>query len=319
MTADSAATVIIGQRVKPEAEQEFAAWQHDVNEAASRYPGFLGAEVAAPTEVQPDWVVVYRFDTVANLQAWINSATRQDKLSAGQRFIEGPATQQVVGGSAKPTDQLVTVVVSHRITADHVDEFLEWQKRLQAAESTFTGYRGSELFRPIDGLQDEWTALYRYDNATALDAWLTSDVRSALLAEGKKFHEFELRTVDNSFGSWFAFDENGKEAPPPSDFKTSIAVWFGLYPTVVLLSLAMSPLKLPLWAALLIGNLFSSFTMSYLTMPYYVNPVLKRWLRPRATDSTRASNWWGIGITVAGLTFWSVVFCLVTTVFWHLT
>ena len=88
------------------------------------------------------------------------------------------------------------------------------------------------------------------------------------------------RTIDNSFGSWFAFDEHGAEAPPPSDTKTSIAVWVGLYPTVVLLTLALSPLKMPLWLGLLVGNLLSSFAMSFLTMPYYVNPLLKRWLRP---------------------------------------
>ena len=314
----AAATVIIGQRVKPGSEQEFAAWQHEVNEAASHYPGFLGAEVTAPTGLQPDWVVVYRFDSVANVQAWINSATRQDQLAVGERFLDGPATQQVVGGSAKPTDQLVTVVVSHRVGPDQVDEFLAWQDRLRLAESQFAGYRGSELFRPIEGVQDEWTALYRYDNAAALDTWLTSDERKALLSEGRKFHDFELRTIDNSFGSWFAFDEHGAEAPPPSDTKTSLAVWMGLYPTVVFLTLALSPLHMPLWLSMLVGNLLSSFAMSFVAMPYYVNPLLRRWLRPPPDAPKARTNWQGLGI-IAGLNlFWVVVFYLMTQVIWHL-
>ena len=129
-------------------------------------------------------------------------------------------------------------------------------------------------------MQEEWTALYRYDSAADLDRWLVSDERKQLLAEGEKFADFQSRTIDNSFGSWFAFDEHGHEAPPPSDVKTSIAVWVGLYPTVVFLTLALSPLKMPLWLGLLVGNLFSSFAMSFVTMPYYVNPLLKRWLRP---------------------------------------
>ena len=45
----------------------------------------------------------------------------------------------------------------------------------------------------------------------------------------------------------------------PSESKTSIAVWVGLYPTAVLLTLAMSPARLPLWQGMLIGNLLSSF------------------------------------------------------------
>ncbi len=114
---------------------------------------------------------------------------------------------------------------------------MAWQERLRLAESTFPGFRGTELFRPVPGVQEEWTALYRYDSAADLDKWLVSDERKQLLAEGEKFADFHSRTIDNSFGSWFAFDEHGNEAPPPSDVKTSIAVWVGLYPTVVFLSL----------------------------------------------------------------------------------
>lgn len=316
--ADGAATVIIGQRVRPGAEDEFVTWQHELNETASHYPGFLGAEVTAPTALQPDWVVVYRFDSIANVQAWINSATRQERLAAGSAYLEGPPTQQVVGGSAKPTDQLVTVVVTHRVRPELVDDFLGWQDRLRLAESTFEGYRGSELFRPIEGVQDEWTAMYRYDNAAALDTWLTSDVRRELLAEGRKFHDFELRTVDNSFGNWFAFDESGNVAPPPSDTKSSIAVWVGLYPTVVILTLALSPLHMPLWLGMLVGNLLSSFAMSFATMPYYVNPLLKHWLRPPPDVPIARTNVRGFATVVVVMALWTLVIYLVTHQFWHL-
>nr|WP_184437433.1 antibiotic biosynthesis monooxygenase [Mycobacterium sp. AZCC_0083] len=318
VTADNAATVIIGQKVRPGSELKFEAWQQDMNREASKYPGFIGAEVNGPTSVQPDWIVVYRFDSVAHVQAWINSATRQERLAGGQQYFDGPGTQQVVGGGARQADALVTVVVTHRVSREQVEDFLAWQERLRLAESAFEGFRGTELFRPVEGVQDEWTTLYRYDNAENLDKWLISTERRELLAEGATFSDFHSRTIDNSFGSWFAFDERGNEAPPPSDVKTSIAVWVGLYPTVVLLTLALSPLHMPLWLGLLIGNLFSSMLMTFLTMPYYVNPLLKRWLRPPPNVPAAKTNWRGIGIAVAALAFWTVVFYLVTRVFWHL-
>jgi antibiotic biosynthesis monooxygenase (ABM) superfamily enzyme len=318
VTADNAATVIIGQKVRPGSELNFEAWQQDMNREASKYPGFVGAEVNGPTSVQPDWIVVYRFDSVAHVQAWINSATRQERLAGGQQYFDGPGTQQVVGGGARQADALVTVVVTHRVSREQVEDFLAWQERLRLAESAFEGFRGTELFRPVEGVQDEWTTLYRYDNAENLDKWLASTERRELLAEGATFSDFHSRTIDNSFGSWFAFDERGNEAPPPSDVKTSIAVWVGLYPTVVLLSLLLSPLHMPLWLGLLIGNLFSSMLMTFLTMPYYVNPLLKHWLRPPPNVPAAKSNWRGIGIAVAALAFWTVVFYLVTRVFWHL-
>jgi len=314
----TAATVIIGQRIRAGSELAFEAWQQDLNNEASKYPGFLGAEINRPTAVQPDWVVVYRFDSVAHVQAWINSAARQERLAAGQQYFDGPGTQQVVRGGVRQADPLVTVVVTHRVRPENVEEFVAWQERLRLAESKFPGFRGTELFRPVEGVQDGWTAIYRYQTANDLDKWLVSKERQQLLAEGEKFHDFELRTVDNSFGSWFAFDEHGAPAPPPSESKSAIAVWVGLYPTVVFLTLALSPLKLPLWLGMLIGNLLSSFIMSFVSMPYYVNPLLKHWLRPPPNIPEAQTNWRGIGMVVAVMAVWTVVFYLLTRVFWHL-
>lgn len=147
---DAAATVIIGQKVLPGLEREYETWQEDVNAAAADYAGFLGAEISPPTPLQPDWVVVYRFDSIAHLQAWINSATRQSLLLMGSKYCDGPATQQVVTGGTQPRDPLVTVVVTHRVHPEHVDDFLDWQRHMNQEESKFEGFRGTELFRPIE-------------------------------------------------------------------------------------------------------------------------------------------------------------------------
>jgi antibiotic biosynthesis monooxygenase (ABM) superfamily enzyme len=314
---DNAVTVIIGQSVRRESEQQFLAWQHDLNEAASRYPGFVAAEVAAPTEAQPDWVVIYRFDAIANLRAWLNSSTRQERLATGTQYFDGPPTQQIVGGAAKPADQLVTVVATHRVAAHDVDEFLAWQEELRLAESTFGGYRGTELFRPVEGVQDEWTAMYRYDNVADLEAWLSSDERKRLLEEGKKFQDFQQRTVDNSFGSWFAFDDKGKQVPPPSDIKTSFAVWVGIYPTAMMIMIALSPLHLPVWLGILMGNLCSSFILTFVSMPFYANRLLKRFLWPPADEPASRTNLRGAAIVAASLLFWAVLFYFVAK-FWNL-
>jgi antibiotic biosynthesis monooxygenase (ABM) superfamily enzyme len=315
---DTAATIIIGQKVRAGSERDYEDWQRDLNSEASKYPGFLGAEINPPTAVQPEWVVVYRFDSIPHVMAWLNSATRQQRLAAGQELFDGPGTQQVLGGGARSADPLVTVAVSHQVNPQDEEEFLAWQDRLRLAESTFPGFRGSELFRPVAGVQTDWTALYRYDSAADLDRWLVSDERKRLLAEGQKFADFKSRTIDNSFGSWFAFDDQGDEVPPPSNFKTSVAVWVGVYPTVVLITLALSPLHMPFWLGLLIGNLLSSFALSYLTMPFFVNPLLKHWLRPPSGLPVLTTNWRGFGLIFGVMTCLSLVFYLVTRVFWHL-
>ena len=314
--AGRAATVIIGEQVRPGCEKAFLSWQHELNRTASRYPGFIAAEINPPTSAQPLWCVIYRFDTVSNLQAWINSAKRQDRLAEGQRYLDGPATQQIVAGGAETPDTLVTVVVTHRVPTEHVDEFLDWQKRLRLAENKFPGYRGSEMFRPIEGVQDEWTTLYRYNSAADLDRWLTSSERQQLLHEGKKFSDFHLRTIDNSFGNWFAFDEGGVQVPAPSAVKTVIAVWVGLYPTVMILALATAPAGLPVWLDRFFTNLLGSFVMTFVTMPFYVNPLLKRWLHPAPDAPKAATNLRAALLIAPMMLFWAVLFWLVTAVFW---
>ena len=99
---------------------------------------------------------------------------------------------------------------------------------------------------------------------------------------------------------------------------SDIAVWVGVYPTVVLIALALWPLKLPLWSNLLIGNLLSSLALSYFVMPFFVNPLLKNWLRPPPDVSVTKTNWRGFALIVVVMTLLSAFFYLVTKVFLHM-
>ena len=308
-TDPGAAMLIFGQSVRRGREQDYLAWQGRIRDEASTFPGFRGAETREPSDVQPDWVSIYNFDSVANAQNWLNSSARRELLEQAADIFDGPGTEQVLSQGNQISDPLVTVVVTDRIPDDRVDEFLQWHKTITEAEARFPGFRGSEVFRPIKGVQEEWTTIYRYDTAEHLDAWLNSAERRKLLADSP-FPGFGLRTIDESFGNWFTFA--GSAGAPPSNFKTSIAVWFGLYPTVVLLTLLSVPLHLPFWLGMLIGNLLSSFVMSYLTMPYYGNRLLRWWLSPPATASQPATNIKGIAFVLAVNAVWALIFYVLT-------
>jgi antibiotic biosynthesis monooxygenase (ABM) superfamily enzyme len=311
-----AATLVIGQRLNAGREDDYRRWQRRVNAAAERFPGFVGSEVRAPTGVQEDWLSVLQFRSLNQLQGWLNSAIRQDLIDQGRPLFDGPGTVQVLAQDRQEPDTLVTVVVTHRVAEDKVEEFLAWQKRVDEAESVFPGFRGSEVFRPIPGVQAEWIISYRFDTAEHLDAWLTSERRRELLGEADHFGDFSLRKIDHSFGSWFSFGD--KSEAPPSGFRTSIAVWVGLYPTVVLLSLLTRPLGMPLWLGLLVGNLLSSFAMTYVTMPYYVNPMLGWWLKPLVGQRDSSVTARGVVLVLAVTAFWVAVFYVVTVRILHL-
>lgn len=311
------ATVIIGEHVAPGCEERHRAWQTRVNEAASGFTGFLAAEVRSPTEDDGDWTVLYRFDSVPHLQSWLNSSARQELLNEGAELHDRPATQQVIVGGGQP-EELVTVVVTHRVPDGRVDEFLGWQARMTEAERAFVGFKGAELFRPVPGVQDEWTAVYRFDEGQHLQAWLDSPERRALLEDSPEFGDFQLKAIHSSFGNWFELSDREGRRAGPTDFTTSIAVYVGLYPTVMLLTLGLSKLfpGLAMWQSLLIGNLVSSFVMTYLTMPWYVNRLLRPWLTAEDPPAATTAKW--LAVSAGTVLAWALVFWLVTARVWTL-
>lgn len=305
-----AAMLIIGRRVRDGREDDYLAWEKKVTAAAASHSGYRGAEIKAPNDIQPEWVVVYTFSSIADLRAWLSSPLRRRLLEDAADLFDGPATQQVISQGTEIPDPVVTVLVTNRVEADEVEAFLAWRQKMARAESAFPGFRGSEVFRPIEGVQEEWITVYRFDTAEHLDAWMTSPQRRALLAEAN-FGDYRLRTIDQSFGNWFTFA--GSTAPPPSNVKTSIAVWLGLYPTVVLLTLLTAPLHMPFWLAMLVGNLLSSFVMSFVTMPYYANPILRWWLTAPETPHRPGVMVRGLLLVLAVNGLWAVFFYFLTT------
>ena len=252
----SPATVVVAQRMKQGREGDVRHWQEDVNRAVAEFAGYLGNDVA-PSAGDDEWTVVYRFDSKPHLESWLTSKQRSELIGRGAGLFDGQASQNVL--VREDESDMVTVVVSHPVNPADEDAFLAWQERVTDAEQGFDGFRGAELFRPVAGVQDEWTALYRFDSDEHLDAWLESAERQRLLDEGKRFKNFSLKRISSPFGSWFAPAGGDEGGEAPAKWKTALSVLVGLYPTVVLLTLAISELwkKAELWESLLIGNILS--------------------------------------------------------------
>ena len=308
-------TAVVAQRVKPGVAEEFRAWQEELNRAVASFVGFLGTEVIEPTEGD-EWTIIYRFDSTENLETWLGSDARRDRLDRGARLFAAPARQNILPGrrAAEP----VTVVVSHRVSAGREDAFRAFQTQMTEAERRFPGFLGSELFPPVPGVQEDWTAVYRFDSEAHLDAWLQSPRRAALLAGGDEFSEFTEHRISSPFGAWFASSETAAGTEPPL-WKTAVAVLVGLYPTIVLLTLAITELwpKGKLWWTILLSNLISVTLLTWVMMPL-ANRALRFWLKPDPRAAGRRMDALGVAVSIAFLTATALVFWLVTSVFWNL-
>ncbi|MDF3300372.1 antibiotic biosynthesis monooxygenase [Streptomyces tropicalis] len=307
-------TVVISQKVRRGREDDYRRWQDRTNEAAGEFDGFEGTEqYAPPSPGGNEWVVVYRFSHLDQLTAWMRSDTRRELLEQGRDlFDEAPAQEVLAGGT--PVHEAVTAVISHDVRPDQERAFVGWQGKILAAQRKFPGFMGSELFRPVKGVQDKWVTVFRFDTRHHLDTWLESPTRRKLLAEGQgAFVSYDVRKVGSAFGSWFRFEEGTEEGPPPN-WKQAMSVVLALYPTVQVLNLAVGPrldaLGLPGYVSLFISNVLSVSILTWLLMPL-VNRAFAFWLAPSRGRSLRLDAAGAVAVAICWLAF-IVIFGLTT-------
>jgi antibiotic biosynthesis monooxygenase (ABM) superfamily enzyme len=159
-------SVVISRRVRAGAEREFLRWVSRISAAARRAPGFLGADLQQPDDLHPDeWVTVYRFARVDQLQAWLSSPRRAELLAGLDELLAGPVREQIVVEpmqAGKP----VTVVTSQRVHPDRTEEFAEAHDRALAQLAMFPGFLRSELFPPVEGVTDEHVIVFASTRAS---------------------------------------------------------------------------------------------------------------------------------------------------------
>jgi antibiotic biosynthesis monooxygenase (ABM) superfamily enzyme len=89
-------TAMIMTSVAPGHEKEFQRWHARVQEHQSKYPGFLGCEVQAPTGMfQQEWVTLLRFDSKEHLDDWLGSDERKALLREAREIIDRSSERRV--------------------------------------------------------------------------------------------------------------------------------------------------------------------------------------------------------------------------------
>lgn len=85
-------TVVVRRRVKPDKRADYEAWLDRLIRAASGLPGYLGAHVERPGPEQPsEYVSVFRFDSLAHLDAFERSELRRRALAEVVDYVEADA------------------------------------------------------------------------------------------------------------------------------------------------------------------------------------------------------------------------------------
>jgi antibiotic biosynthesis monooxygenase (ABM) superfamily enzyme len=82
-------SAVISTRVLPGKELEYRAWERKIAAAQSKAPGLQGYRFEPPVPgVQEDFVAILRFDSEANMQAWLDSPERKKLIEEAAPLTE---------------------------------------------------------------------------------------------------------------------------------------------------------------------------------------------------------------------------------------
>jgi len=274
----AAPTTVVARRVHPDREDEFRAWDWRIRAAAASYPGYLGSEVQPPTTSHPgEWVTVYSFATVEELEAWLQSDERKAFMVEVDPMIDGDAREQRVAGM-RVTSEPVTIVFSQCVAPHNQDEFVALHDDAVERLGEFPGFLGSQLLPPVEGVQEEYVIVASFASRTNLDRWLESDTRREWLDQIEQLVEGDRTyNVVGGFGGWFP--SQASQSQGPKRWKQAIAVFVALFPTVLLITLirgAIAP-NMNVVLAVFIGNVLGILILTYVLMPPLTHR-LRHWL-----------------------------------------
>lgn len=91
-------TVVVRRRVKRGCETAYEAWLGRLTSAAGSLPGYLGAEFHRPASPGGDYVSVFRYDSIAHLEAFEASDLRARFLAEVAPLVEADAVWQRTTG-----------------------------------------------------------------------------------------------------------------------------------------------------------------------------------------------------------------------------
>lgn len=269
-------TVIVARRFLPDREREGERWLRRLSDAAAAMPGHVESTLQPPDVQHPDeWVIVYRFASPEQLDAWLASPRRRELIEQGTPLLDGEVREQVI--ALTDAAQTVTAVASFRIDPNAAAEFRDWYRRIHDVLDRFDGFIRSELVEPVPGTQDDTAVIFSFTSRDTLDRWLESSERRQALAEIGPILEGE-RTVNvvGGFAGWFP----GTASSSPPRWKQAALVLLALYPTSLAIGavrdLLYPDLASPL--AVLVGNVIGVAVLSWLLMPALTR-WFDRWLR----------------------------------------
>src|SRR5919109_4294642 len=96
---DGPVTVVVTRFAKRDKIREFEEWMDGIIHEAMKFEGHMGLNVIRPSDLSnPEYVIIFRFNTFESLARWENSEARREWLAKSKEVAEGePVIEKQTG------------------------------------------------------------------------------------------------------------------------------------------------------------------------------------------------------------------------------
>lgn len=90
-------TEVFVTEVNPARAKDYNVWLAKIHEVEAKFPGFRGTYVQSPNEGKGShWITLLQFDSLANLEGWLESDERKELLQESSSMISSLETHRVI-------------------------------------------------------------------------------------------------------------------------------------------------------------------------------------------------------------------------------
>jgi antibiotic biosynthesis monooxygenase (ABM) superfamily enzyme len=239
-------------------------------------------------------------DNDDNLESMEDGLVKNQTTSSSSLPYATPAIELRISQCPRDAQHPITVLAKHTLKVGAEVGFAKWVEDITIAQqSSYPGYLGSEVIRPMNSGDREYISIFRYDTYEHLKSWMTSDLRDTLIHQVQEYLETPVLVTYHSLEHWFvppstipidnhnANDDDNDDAAaaavagPPPKYKMVVVVflviWFQVHfinPNTIGKITALSPLGQES-----LGTLLIVILTTYVFMPIATR-LLAFWLFP---------------------------------------
>ncbi|MCF4997439.1 antibiotic biosynthesis monooxygenase [Pseudomonas syringae] len=193
------------------------------------------------------------------------------------------------------SDEIVTLIVKHRVKTGFEVPYEAWLRNIVGVAGRTDGHLGVDVMRSKNGGLDLFTCVLRFRSTEAMQRWLDSPERQALIDEAAPMLADGDQTEINPANEFWFAPQTDAASPPPPRWKQAVITLLVILPHTLFVPMLWGPLLNlhPLLSNYFVATFLITLTIVLSVVYIFMPPVTRLftpWLQPGQPREHLESN-----------------------------